>query len=197
MITMVSFVPFRVRTESPTVLPPVFELEPSDTITPVTGVVPSNAFYWYDPGMDRPKISTPVPELEFARGVVRDYKASQVALGADAEPALFFVDGEFDPKKHAVEVQEAIRKQKNWFALLVQQADVDYVAAKGNPFVVSDLARRAARLINVERQWLDTDLQNPQCPVCRANIHPLAVVCKSCNAILKPEEYKKFQFAEK
>lgn len=198
MLTMVSYVPFKVRTESPTVLPPFFELEPSDTVKPVTAQVPEDAFFWYDPGLDRPKIKTPVPALEFANGVIRDYQASQMVVGADSAPALFYVEGYYEPqKKHAEITAEALRKQRNWFSDLVKQADVDFIGSKGNPFVVSDLARRAARLINVQRQWLDVDTQNTQCPVCRDIIHPLAIVCRSCGAVINKEEYAKFQFAEK
>lgn len=197
MLTMVSFVPFKVRTESPTVIPGSFELEPSDTVKPSTKIVPSDAFYWHDPGMDRPKMQIPVPEQEFARGVVRDYKASQIAIGANAEPALFFVEGMFDSRKHAELVTEHLEKQLNWFKLLVSTGDVDYNAAKGNPLVVSDLQRRAARLLNLERTWLDVDTVNKQCPVCRTNVHPLAIVCRECGNILDLEKYKQFNFAER
>lgn len=197
MITMVSFVPFPVKLDYPTVLPNSFELTESDTVTPVTKLVPENAFYWYDPGMERPKYKIAVTEQEFADSIIRDYVGSQMASGPDARPALFYVDGFFDAKKNADKVTEAKRQQNNWFSLLVKQADVDYIQSKNNPFVVSDLARRAARLINVERQWLDVDTRATQCPVCRMNIHPLAIKCGHCNAILNQAEYDKYKFVEK
>jgi len=53
---------------------------------------------------------------------------------------------------------------------------------------ITDLERRAARMLGLEKPWLYDPKPMSECPVCAESIKPGVAVCKSCGAILDREK---------
>jgi RNA polymerase subunit RPABC4/transcription elongation factor Spt4 len=53
---------------------------------------------------------------------------------------------------------------------------------------ITDLERRAARLLGLEKPWLYAAKPLDDCPVCAEKIKHGVAVCKSCGAILDREK---------
>jgi len=134
-----------------------------------------------------------------ARSLVEDYIQSQPGQDQEAGPGLFYVKGALREKeiieRFPNKVQNAKKSQKDWWRRLVRFAD-DLWTRNHQMREIGDLERTAGRALGLKRDWLD---DNPdtmmKCPVCTTLISNYAIVCFACHVILKPEEYKKFQFA--
>jgi hypothetical protein len=57
---------------------------------------------------------------------------------------------------------------------------------------ITDLERRAARQLGLEKPWLYDARPLADCPVCAEKIKPGVAVCKSCGAILDREKAAQF-----
>jgi predicted amidophosphoribosyltransferase len=53
---------------------------------------------------------------------------------------------------------------------------------------ITDLERRAARQLGLEKPWLYDSKPLAECPVCAEKIKPGVAVCRSCGAILDREK---------
>jgi len=71
-------------------------------------------------------------------------------------------------------------------------AEGDTLWARGHSFrEISDLHRRAAVSIGVEREWAYVPLRLADCPVCGEKIKSGVAVCKHCHALLDHERAAK------
>ena len=67
-------------------------------------------------------------------------------------------------------------------------ADGDTMWARGHSFrEISDLHRRAAIALGIEREWAYVPARMAECPACGEKVKPGVAVCKHCHAILDPE----------
>jgi hypothetical protein len=57
---------------------------------------------------------------------------------------------------------------------------------------ITDLERRAARELKLEKPWLYDPKPATECPACAERIKPGVAVCKSCGAILDKEKAAQF-----
>jgi hypothetical protein len=57
---------------------------------------------------------------------------------------------------------------------------------------ITDLERRAARELRLEKPWLYDPKPLADCPVCAEKIKPGVAVCRSCGAILDREKAAQF-----
>jgi hypothetical protein len=157
----------------------------------------------YVPQLEHPAYRASTPAGEIARSIVQDYKEGSLGLDEDAEPGLFWTYGVYSKElakiELRVELHEAVVKQSRWFVNLVRIADVEWAQHPGNHNVITVLMRHAATALGLEKEWLvnPDNLALVYCPVCRNNVSPKAVVCGSCHAILRPEDYKKYEFASR
>lgn len=148
---------------------------------------------------DRGSESVVVSGTDIANSIVNDYIFSQPGQDQNSGPGMFWVRDvlgeEAIRRVHASEIEKATTMQREWWRRLVRLADdawqVDHKLAQ-----IGDLDRIACRELGLKRDWLD---DNPdmmtKCPVCTTLISTSAIVCFACHVVLKPEEYKKFQFA--
>lgn len=146
---------------------------------------------------DRGTFEQPVPGEQIARSVIYDYTMSQLEASNDACPGLFYLNGELDKaavkKMHAAKIAEAYARQEAWFHKLIKQAD-DLWARYGQHKMITDTARKAIQILGLQREWSDPT-KVTRCPACYETVMPAAVVCRSCKAVLNPDEYAKFMFA--
>lgn len=64
--------------------------------------------------------------------------------------------------------------------------------ARGHSFrEISDLHRRAAIALGVEREWAYVPMRMNECPACGEKVKPAVAVCKHCGAILDAEKAAK------
>ena len=134
--------------------------------------------------------------LDFGDKRVMDYKitAREIAddlareINSDSGDASFhgvFVAAGETPTPE--ELQDARERLDNFHRRLVDAADLEWERTK-NPLFITDLERRAARLLGLEKPWLYNAKPLDDCPVCAEKIKPGVAVCKSCRAILNPEK---------
>jgi hypothetical protein len=60
---------------------------------------------------------------------------------------------------------------------------------------ITDLERRAARELKLDKPWLYDPKPLAECPACGEKIKPGVAVCRSCRAILDREKAAKFGLA--
>jgi hypothetical protein len=81
------------------------------------------------------------------------------------------------------ELADARRRLEEFQRRLVAAADLEWERTK-NPMFITDLERRAARQLGVEKPWLYDPKPLAECPVCAEKIKHGVAVCRSCGAIL-------------
>jgi hypothetical protein len=85
------------------------------------------------------------------------------------------------------ELSEACRRLEEFQRSLVKAADLEWERTK-NPMFITDLERRAARQLGLEKPWLYDPKPLAECPVCAEKIKHGVAVCRSCGAILDREK---------
>ena len=85
------------------------------------------------------------------------------------------------------ELAEARRRLEEFHRRLVAAADLEWERTK-NPMFITDLERRAARQLGLEKPWLYDARPLTDCPVCAEKIKHGVAVCRSCGAILDREK---------
>jgi hypothetical protein len=85
------------------------------------------------------------------------------------------------------ELAEARQRLQEFQRRLVAAADLEWERTK-NPMFITDLERRAARQLGLEKPWLYDPKPLADCPVCAEKIKPGVAVCRSCGAILDREK---------
>jgi hypothetical protein len=85
------------------------------------------------------------------------------------------------------ELVDARRRLSDFQRRLVAAADLEWERTK-NPMFITDLERRAARRLGLEKPWLYDPKPLAECPVCAEKIKAGVAVCKSCGAILDREK---------
>lgn len=204
--TVVSTLPFKLVESKPGLFPFSYEIPaaPKDGISSLT--VEDGYYLELIPLADErvPPRKVPVLSIEIARGLVEDYTNANLGIsydplenGAVPIPGLFFLEGSLHPlsisKEHKHRVDQARMNTMAWFQRLVKIADDDW-ARNHQHKMITDLQRSAATFLGLkDREW-NFDVfssENALCWACKSTVNPLAMICSSCKAILKPEEYEK------
>lgn len=85
------------------------------------------------------------------------------------------------------ELADARRRLEEFHRRLVAAADLEWERTH-NPMFITDLERRAARQLGLEKPWLYDSKPLAECPVCAEKIKHGVAVCRSCGAILDREK---------
>jgi hypothetical protein len=91
------------------------------------------------------------------------------------------------PEPTEAELAVARRRLEEFQRRLVAAADLEWERTK-NPMFITDLERRAARQLGLEKPWLYDARPLAECPVCAEKIKHGVAVCRSCGAILDREK---------
>jgi hypothetical protein len=91
------------------------------------------------------------------------------------------------------ELADARRRLEEFQRRLVAAADLEWERTK-NPMFITDLERRAARQLGLEKPWLYDAKPMADCPVCAEKIKPGVAVCRSCGAILDRDKAAQYGF---
>ena len=92
------------------------------------------------------------------------------------------------------ELADARRRLEEFNRKLVAAADLEWERSK-NPMFITDLERRAARSLALDKPWLYDPKPMGECPACAESIKPGVAVCKSCHAILDREKAAQYGLA--
>ena len=188
--TIISILPKDIREVKHTIEPGVFNIPAGDYEHPSRLVVGSSSWF-REIDLDQPMLEIPVSSVQIADSIIKDYSNGMLGCDmSDAMPGLFFVLGEvsiIDVKlRYKEKLEETKVKQDNWFKILVKIADALWARANGNPLVISDEMRLAARSLNFnDKVWLKdfNIIEMTKCIACGGLKNPLFPVCPSCKNI--------------
>ena len=103
------------------------------------------------------------------------------------EHGIFVCAGE---RPSAEELASATARRDAYYHQLISEGDTMW--ARGHSFrEISDLHRRAAIALGVEREWAYVPTRFADCPACGEKVKPGVAVCKHCGAILDAEKAAK------
>ncbi len=189
--TIVSVYPRDIVERKLTIEPGVFTLPAGSEEVPSITVIGSSS-WWKDVGDDQPLIEVPVSSVTVARSVVNDFCNGLLGVNmGDTMPGIFFVPGthtiESIRKNYSTALNEAITKQKKWFATLVKLADTLWSRSNGNPLSISDDMRLAAKYLGLDtKAWLQDfqAMSTVNCVACGAMRNPAFPVCPNCRTVI-------------
>jgi hypothetical protein len=94
------------------------------------------------------------------------------------------------PRLTAEELASATGRRDGFYQRLVSEGDTMW--ARGHSFrEISDLHRRAAIALGLERDWAYVPTRMADCPACGEKVKPGVAACKNCHAILDEEKAAK------
>jgi hypothetical protein len=91
-----------------------------------------------------------------------------------------------------VELREAEARRDAFFREQVEQADALYARAPNRPELISDVQRRAARHLGLDRPWLVKIAPMQECPVCGETVKAGVALCRHCGAVLDEAKASRF-----
>lgn len=118
---------------------------------------------------------------EIAEDIAREINSDS---GEGSFHGVFVAAG---PEPTEAELADARRRLEEFQRRLVATADLEWERTK-NPMFITDLERRAARQLGLEKPWLYDARPLAECPVCAEKIKHGVAVCRSCGAILDREK---------
>jgi hypothetical protein len=205
--TVISLVPFPIDEVKPGLIPGQFHIDASDGKTPVCLSIGDSFFYVYIDA-ERGNLRVPAPSYQVAKSICFDYLGAQIEAREECHPALFWKQGRWTPERALKELSEEIeyfsRVQHTWFEELVKRADDDWEKTRAH-YAISDIQRHALRVIDPanyqRRPWViarpeENKITTTLCPTCGSDVPSMAVVCKYCRFILKPDQYNASLFQQ-
>jgi ribosomal protein L32 len=95
------------------------------------------------------------------------------------------------------EISAAQARQDAFYMEQIQQADLVYSRTPHRPDAITDVQRRAARALGIDRPWLVKMSPMSECPACGDSVRAGAAVCRHCGAILDEEKAARFGIARR
>jgi len=130
---------------------------------------------------DKRFVEVRITAREIAEDIARELNSDS---GEGSFHGVFVAAG---PAPTEAELADAHRRLEEFNRKLVAAADLEWERSK-NPMFITDLERRAARTLGLEKPWLYDPKPMSECPVCAEFLKPGVAVCKSCHAILDREK---------
>lgn len=196
--TIVSVYPKAIQFKNITLMPRIWNIEAGSPEKPALLHVGSGS-WWKDVHPDEPLIEIPVGSLSVAESLVKDYLNGIFGCDmSDNRPGLYFIPGarkieeifgEFKPL-----LDQAIERQLNYYGSLTKYADSLWARSNGNPLVINEEMRTAARILGqVDKDWM-SDFKNAgqvRCFACGAFKSADYPICQSCHTA--DPEHPKFK----
>jgi len=111
---------------------------------------------------------------EIAEDLLQDLQDHGIFVCAGARPT-------------SEELAGATARRDAYYHHLIGEGDILW--ARGHSFrEISDLHRRAAMALGVEREWAYVPMRMSECPACGEKVKTGVAVCKHCHAILDAEK---------
>jgi hypothetical protein len=130
---------------------------------------------------DKRTLEFPISARDIAEDLAREINAD----GGEASYFGVFVCDEDVPRED--ELAEARERLELFYASLVNSADKQWERTHNVAFI-SDLERRAARELRLEKDWSYEPTMRNECPACGERLKPNVAVCRVCGAVLNREK---------
>jgi len=130
---------------------------------------------------DKRIVENRITAREVAEDIAREINGDS---GEGSFHGVFVAAGD---KPTEAELADARRRLEEFQRRLVASADLEWERTR-NPMFITDLERRAARELKLEKPWLYDSKPLAECPVCAEKIKHGVAVCRSCGAILDREK---------
>lgn len=195
--TVVSLLPLELSEDKPHMLPSTFKVPAASKKTGIAILHVGEGIHYIPHPIEDISIKQTTPPYEMARSVVQDYASAQIALGENAGPGIFWVEGLWSEEEILSEFKSKIEtariQQRNWFLNLVGMADADW-NKNHNIMAVSDIQKLAAESLGIKKDWVNMiPAETIACPYCNIQVNPIAVKCFNCNEVINKEAYKKLK----
>jgi hypothetical protein len=126
---------------------------------------------------DKRTMEIPLSAREIAEDLAREINGDS---GEGSFHGVFVAAGS-EPSE--AEIAQAREKLENFHKRLVESADLEWERSH-NLMFITDLERRAARELKLDKPWVYDPKPQAECPACGEGIKPNVAVCKTCGAIL-------------
>lgn len=157
--TIVSIFPKRIKVIKVTLLPGQWTIEPGSVDAPALLVVgPSSWFKELE--LNEPLLEIPQSSVQIADSIVKDYCNGIVGCDmGDSMPGLFYVPGEHNitsiRSNYKPLLEKAIASQASYYRAMIRFADHLWAASNGNPMVINDEMRMAAKILGQQdKDWM-------------------------------------------
>ena len=134
---------------------------------------------------DKRTMEFAITAREIAEDIAREINSDS---GEGSFHGVFVAAG---PEPTPAELADARRKLDEFHRRLVAAADLEWERSH-NPMFITDLERRAARELKLDKPWLYDPKPQAECPACAEKIKPGVAVCRSCGAILDRDKAAQF-----
>lgn len=125
--------------------------------------------------------------------IMADEIANDLIHEQNLAPFGLFVSYSENPTEQ--ELKKAELRRNEHYMKLVGEADADWMRFH-NITMIQDVAKRAARRMGYERDWLYDIPDQDDCPACGEKIKPGVAICKSCHCVIDAAKFAKMKFAE-
>lgn len=204
-VTLVSTLPFMLTERKPGLIPEYFEIPAAPRGHIALEVINDCYHLMLIPLSDEkaPPVSIPDFGEKVAQSIIQDY--IQASLGADFTPlengavpipGMFWVEGKLNKEevlsRYSDRVKIALGNTKAWFQRLIIIADDDWKKFHQHK-MITDTQRKACKYLELDREWnFDVFEQKINlCWACKTSLHPDAIVCSGCKAIINKEAFEK------
>ncbi len=134
---------------------------------------------------DKRVLDFPITAREIAEDIAREVNSDG---GEGSFFGLFVCEG-LQPTQ--VELDEAHAKLVEFYKRLVFIADQEWERTH-NYMLITDVQRRAARALGLEKEWSYDPKPMADCPACGEKVKPGVAVCRSCGAVLDRDKAEQF-----
>jgi hypothetical protein len=189
--TVFSIFPKEIIENKVTIQPGRFVI-PAGTSEKPSSLIVGPSSWWREVDEEQPLLEIPNSAMQVADSLVKDYCNGMLAYDSSSRnPGLFYIPGSITvdqlKKEHSQVLVNAITRQKNWYAALVEIADTFWARSNGNPITISQEMRMAATALNFKnKDWMRdfTMMEQVRCVACGQSRNPEYPVCPHCHAVV-------------
>jgi len=186
--TIFSIVPEPIKEFKPGIYPGWFCLDAChDESRPQRLLIDKPSMHAMAVGGKKEPIMIPTATYVLAKAVVDDYLVCKMFTKPDARPGITWIQGDVSVSEFMSAYKDEYNRikisQKKWFMNVVKETDVYWTQSKGNPKVISDIARYAVKQLGLEKDWAKDDIvamEHISCPACGAKNSPHLAICNAC-----------------
>ncbi|HXT85484.1 MAG TPA: zinc ribbon domain-containing protein [Verrucomicrobiae bacterium] len=127
---------------------------------------------------DNHRITLQISARDIAADIIQDLEDHGIFVCGGGSPSI-------------EELAAARTRRDGWHSRLVAEADEMW--ARGHSYrEISDMHRRAAFSLGLEREWAYTPQASRECPACGEKVRAGVAVCRHCKAVLDEERAAKY-----
>lgn len=198
MFTVISIFPQPIRETKPGQHPSEYNIPRCKDYDDPQIIYVDDAIDFHHVAGDQISVKVPIFGKVVAESLVKDFQAAMILSDENVYPGLMYVEGKLGKEEvKKLETFDKLKKtQDEWALRLIQQADDDWAKTRQHK-MITELQKHFCRRLGLKREWnVDiADAKTFACPACLELVSSKAIICRSCKNVLKPEEYKKLEFA--